>query len=334
MWDFSVGKTLAIMMRTMPFILFRMAVFFGIALAYIVSTGACGGFGWLLGRLFSTDPGGWGVWGGIFGFGFVSAALYWLREWILWHVQAGHIAVMVEALAGRELPNGQGQIAYAATVVKDRFGESNVLFLVDQLVKGVIAVITGLVSFLGSFVPMQQVQGLINFVNAVISYSLRFLAPVVLAHNIAIRSENPWETSRHAVVLYAQNYWTFLKNALWLVLFSYALTILIFVVMIVPIGAIAAFFPGDLAIWGVILALVFAISFKAAILDPFAICAMIQVFQKATAGQTPDPAWDAKLASASAKFRQLGEKAVAWVRGGPSAPAAPTALASDGRAAM
>ncbi|WP_269065726.1 hypothetical protein [Rhizobium sp. C1] len=39
MWDFDVGRTIGIMARTMPFILLRMAVSFGIALAYIAGTG-------------------------------------------------------------------------------------------------------------------------------------------------------------------------------------------------------------------------------------------------------------------------------------------------------
>lgn len=39
MWDFNIGQALSLMMRTTPFILFRAAVYFGIALAYILVTG-------------------------------------------------------------------------------------------------------------------------------------------------------------------------------------------------------------------------------------------------------------------------------------------------------
>ena len=52
-------------------------------------------------------------WGGIVGFGLVSLALYWIREYILYIVKAGHIAVMVHLIDGRDVPGGQGQIAYA-----------------------------------------------------------------------------------------------------------------------------------------------------------------------------------------------------------------------------
>ncbi len=39
MWDFDIGGTIGIMARTMPFILLRMAVYFGITQAYIAGTG-------------------------------------------------------------------------------------------------------------------------------------------------------------------------------------------------------------------------------------------------------------------------------------------------------
>lgn len=39
MWDFDIGRTIGIMARTMPFILLRMAVCFGMTLAYIAGTG-------------------------------------------------------------------------------------------------------------------------------------------------------------------------------------------------------------------------------------------------------------------------------------------------------
>jgi hypothetical protein len=39
MWDFDIGRSVSIMMRTWPFIVFRMIVYFGITLAYIMATG-------------------------------------------------------------------------------------------------------------------------------------------------------------------------------------------------------------------------------------------------------------------------------------------------------
>ena len=37
MWDFSIGKTIGILLRTMPFIIMRLLIYFAITLAFIGS---------------------------------------------------------------------------------------------------------------------------------------------------------------------------------------------------------------------------------------------------------------------------------------------------------
>ena len=88
------------------------------------------------------------------GFGLVSLVLYWMREYILYMVKAGHIAVMVHLIDGRDVPDGQGQIAYARQVVTERFAEANMLFVLDQLIKGAIGAITGLIGGIAAFLPI------------------------------------------------------------------------------------------------------------------------------------------------------------------------------------
>jgi uncharacterized membrane protein YagU involved in acid resistance len=46
MWDFSISRSLGLMGKTLPFIIFRMAVYFGVAVAYVLATGAGAGVGW------------------------------------------------------------------------------------------------------------------------------------------------------------------------------------------------------------------------------------------------------------------------------------------------
>ena len=48
---------------------------------------------------------------------------------------------------------------------------------------------------------------------------------------------------------------------------------------------------------------------KAALVDPLAMAALMQVFFKVTEGQTPDPQWSAKLEGMSDKFKELKDKA-------------------------
>jgi hypothetical protein len=320
MWDFSIARSFAILAATFPFILLRILVFFGITLAYIFATGTGAGFGYGLGRAFTEDAAGPAFWGGIFGFAAVSVALYWIREYILYLVKAGHIAVMVEAYDGRSLPAGQGQISYAKEIVTARFAETNVLFAVDQLVKGVVGAITRLVWSIASFIPIPGLQGLVSFLNAVVRVALTYVDEIILAYDMRVRSENPWSTAQDALVLYAQNNRTIIKNAIWLAIFMYVVAFIVFLLMLAPAAAIVYLFPGGWSNFGFVLALLFAWSFKAAIMEPFAIASLMQVYFRAIEGQTPDPAWRSRLEEISAKFRTLGEKAMDWVRGGrPSA---------------
>ncbi|MBM2713255.1 hypothetical protein JQK88_18940 [Mesorhizobium caraganae] len=313
MWDFEIGRSVSIMIRTWPFIVFRMIVYFGITLAYIVATGSGASVGYGVGHI-STDPDGplsFALWGGIVGIGVVSIALYWIREYILYVVKAGHIAVMVHLIDGRDVPNGQDQIAYAKDVVKERFAEANILFVLDQLVKGAIRAITGLIGGIATFLPIPGLGGLVAFINTVIRLSLTYVDEIILGYNIRINSSSPFETARQGVVLYAQNGKTMVKNAVWLAVIMWGVSFVIFLLMLAPAAAIMWLIPGQLGGWAFVLAILLAWAFKAAFIEPFAIACLMQVYFKTIEGQVPNAEWDQRLAEASSKFRELRDKALA-----------------------
>ena len=154
MWDFSIGQAIGLMLRTLPFVALRAAVYFGIALAYMLATGTGVGLGWGIGAFGDEEFRASSMaWGGIAGFGIMGAVLYWIREYILYIVKAGHIAVLVELIDGKPIPGGRSQIAHASMVVKERFGQASALFALDQIVKGVIRAITGLARGILSILP-------------------------------------------------------------------------------------------------------------------------------------------------------------------------------------
>lgn len=311
MWDFSFGRALGLMRRTLPFVLLRMAIYFGITLGYILVTGIGAGVGWGIGGFGDTDfRATTTAWGGIAGFGIFGAVMYWAREYILYIVKAGHVAVLVELIDGKPLPEGRSQIAHATTVVKDRFPQASLLFALDQLVKGVIRAITGLVRGILTILPIPGAQQLSRLLLAFLRVAVGFIDEVILAYAIRTRSDNAWMSAREALVLYGQNYKTMLKNAAWLALFVYGLSIVVFLVMLAPAAFVVYLIPGAWAAGGVIFALLFAWSVKAALLEPLAITCMMQVYFKAIEGQQPDPEWDAKLEQMSDKFRKLKDRAL------------------------
>jgi len=329
MWDFSVGRALSLMFQTLPFVLLRMAVYFGAALAYVLVTGAGAGIGWGIGGF---GDGGFQasatLWGGVIGFGIVGAVMYLAREYVLYIVKAGHIAVLVKLLDGEQMPEGRSQVAYARQEVTKRFAQASVLFGVDQLVKGVLRAITGLVRGIMSILPIPGAKQFVSIIHAFLRIAVGFIDEVILAYAIRTKSDNAWASAQTGLVLYAQNYKPMLKNAAWLALIVYGLSFVVFLVMLAPAALAVYLIPGAWSAGGIVFALIFAWAVKAALLEPFAITCMMEVYFRTIAGQAPDPAWEAKLDSLSAKFTKLKEKARTYQP--PRATPEATATASTG----
>ncbi len=322
MWDFSLTDAMRAVLRTAPFILLRLAVYVAIAIALILITGFGAGVGYTAGRMNHGHDGA--LWGGIAGFVLVAGLLRLAREYILYLVKAGHIAVLVELYDGNPVPSGEGQIRYGAQFVRTHFAESSVLFGVDLLIKAVLRALINMVNRIAMFLPIPGLAQLLRLAEAVVRISLTYVDELILAYLIRTRTANPWETAREGLVLYAQNYKHFLKNALWLSLFLWLLTAAMFAALLVPGGALAAALPGHNAWWGIAFAFVLAWSLKVALLEPLAIAALMQVFFKTIEGQRPDPQWEDRLNAASARFRELGEKAANWIPRPSAPPSSPT----------
>ena len=83
MWDFSIGRTLGLMGQTLPFLAFRVIVYFGVALAFVLATGVGAGVGWGVGAFGDADIGGGSTaWGGLIGFALVAGTIFFLREYL------------------------------------------------------------------------------------------------------------------------------------------------------------------------------------------------------------------------------------------------------------
>lgn len=329
MWDFSLRQSMSLLARTMPFILLRCAVYFGITLAYIVMTGIGAGIGYGIGGLGNEGfQAGGALWGGLAGFALTGGILFFLREYILYTVKAGHIAVMVQLLDEGELPVGKSQIAYASKIVKNRFAQTNVLFALDLLIKGVVNAITGLVQGIGNILPIPGVNQVMGIVKAFLRIAVGLVDEVILAYIIRTNSQNPWLSSRAALVLYGQNATAMLKNAAWLTLIVYGVSFVVFLIMLVPAAALAYFMPGSWSAASVIFALLFAWAIKSALIEPFAIACLLQAYFHVTAGQSPNPEWEARLDQISSKFKELKDKASTWKQ-----PNTDTASSSDMAAA-
>lgn len=308
MLDFRTGQIFGLLLRTAPFLLLRIAVYVGITLAYVLAVGIGGGLGALFGSIGGNTGGGAGF-GGIIGFVIVSGILFWARRYLLYLVNAGHIAVLVEMLDGKQVPAGSNQIGYGTSIVKQHFATASILFGLHQLVRGILNVFNRVTVSIASWLPIPGLDVIVKLIDKIINTSLANLDMVILAQILRRHADNPWAIARDSTVLYAQNYKGVLKNAVFLTFTVWALTLLLWIGVGAPIAAAVHFFHMQAGIWTLVLALIAALSIKAALIDPFATVALIQVYDKITAGQQPDPQWTAKLESVSGKFRELTDRA-------------------------
>jgi len=321
MIDFRLGEAIALLKKTAPFLLFRFLVYFGITLAYVLAVGLGAGIGAVIGMA-AKEVAGWAFWGGFAGFGLVSGVLFLAREYLLYLVKAGHITVLVQAFDGKTLPEGEQQVRQAIAEVKGRFTQSSLLFGLDQLIKGVLKGIHGLLQGLARVLPIPGLEALANYLAKVIELSLTYVDEVILAWIIRTNAENPWAAARDALVLYAQNYGAMIRNAAFLALVVWGATFLIFLLALLPTVGLFMLFPGDMGLWALVISVVAALALKAALIEPLAMTATMQVFFKVIEGQEPNPEWVGKLEQANAQFRELGDKARAFVAPRPATESA------------
>lgn len=231
------------------------------------------------------------------------------RHYFLYLLKAGHVAVMAEYLQNGKLPEGQSQIAFGKAQVTSRFTNVSGMFVVGELVSGVVAVITKTVEGIMSYIPVESLQQLTKIISAVVKMATSYIDEAILARAFIEKDKNIFEVGKEGTILYAMAAKPILFNAAGLALFSWAATAL-FVGLFTPVGyAINFFLPASISWVGVVAVFIFAYLAKITFCDTFALATTIVAFHEETKALKPDPAWDARLSSVSDKFRELSAKA-------------------------
>lgn len=306
MWDFRLCSAIGLALKTLPFIALRLAVLGAVALTYIlaISIGAIlGSLIWASQIVFSGA-----FTGGFIGFMLVSVGLYFARSYLFYMVKAAHISVLLAMMDGQTIP-ARNQITYGIDAVKKRFGVTAVLFGIDMLIRGVLRALFGTINVFSAALPVPMMQNLVRLAENVVRLSLTYVDEVILAYLIRHEDDNPWAAGQDGLVLYAQNYPRLLKNAAWLAVFLWLATTILFVFLVMMAAVALSAFSATVAAWGMVAAFVLAWAIKRAVFETVAIAALMQVYFVTTAGQSPDPAWKARLERTTEKFRKLGQSA-------------------------
>ncbi len=307
--DPSLTAAFGLLMQSLPYALMRLAILFGASVAGIVwLCVAFGGAAWLGTHIASAF--GW-VWliACILGTGFLWGTVL---RYVLNLIECGHVAVLTELITKGSVGNGsESMFAYGKRVVIERFGQVNVLYGLNMLVRGVLGAFHRTLDFVADLLPIPGLETLSSLVNIVLRAATRYLDKVIFSYNLARGDENPWRSSQEGLIYYAQNAKPILKTAIWVVILERVLTFLLWVVLMVPAGLVTLILPESVRETGglvtVIIAALFAASLRASFLKPLFLIMMMVRFHSAAEGQAINEAWDARLSQISDKFRELGQ---------------------------
>jgi hypothetical protein len=309
--NLKLGRAWSILMQTKTYLVYRAAVYGALAAGVLVYLGFLGLIGAIFGGgaavvLFLVTL----VGGSMLGLGQLAG------EYLLYMLKAGHVALVTEIIEKGRLPPGVSQTSWAQGRVLGLVKEVSVLALVDQFVRGIIRFIHREVLGLSALLPIRGLEGAAQGVSRIIQLSLTFVDESMLAYAFKTENPNVFEASKTGIILYCQCWEGILKNAVVLAVVGYVLTALLFLAFAMPFGAIALLLPTQ---WATVrfalfmVALLLAVSVKMVLYNPLACTATILTFFEESKGMEPSHEWEARLADASEKFRELQAKAVAFV---------------------
>ncbi len=303
-----------LMMKTLPYAMTRYAILLAYSVITIVWLIATFGVGAFLGNAVHPWMGlAWMVGGlGLYGY------LWWFMvRYFLYLLKAGHIAVLTELITKGSIGNGQeGMFSYGKRIVTNRFGEVNISFAVDALIKGVVNMFNRTLDFIANLLPIPGLNSLAAIVRAVMRAATSYVDETIFSYNLARGDENPWRSSKDALIYYAQNSNEILKTAVYVVILDKVLTAFVWVVMLAPAFLLLKILPESWAPGGFIAAFVIsallASNVRQAFLKPMFLVMVMTKFHVIVRNQAINMEWDSRLSGISAKFQTMKDKMLAY----------------------
>jgi hypothetical protein len=307
------GTAVSLVMRTLPYALVRFAILVAFTIGTVIWFALTFGGA----ALFSAKIHPWvGV-----GWLIVGVAAYGWTWWIviryaLYLIKAGHIAVLTELMTKGSLDNGAtGMFDYGRRVVTARFGEVNVLFAIDLLIRGVVRAFNRTLDWVSHLIPLPGLQSVVAIVNAVVKAATTYIDETIFSYDLARGDENPWRSGKDALIYYAQNSVEILKTAVYVVVLDKVLTVVIWAAMLMPAFLMLAVLPASAKpggfIGGLVIAALFASNVRQAFLKPIFLVMVMAKFHTVVRNQPINAEWDARLSGVSSKFREIKDKAAA-----------------------
>lgn len=306
--DHGLMTAMGLLMRSLPYALAR----FGILLAYSV---ACviwivvtfGGAAWLSTHV----AGAFGlVW---FLMCAIGVGWFWgtVLRYALHLLACGHVAVLTELIIHGQVGNGtESMLTYGKRIVTQRFGEVNILFGFNMLVRGILNAFHRTLDWIDQMIPIPGLESLASLVNIILRAATRYLDKVILSYNLARNDGDPWTGAREGLVYYAQNAKPILITSVWIVIWDRILSFVLWILLLAPAGLITVMLPASVRQSGgivtVLIAILLAATLRSAFIKPLFLIMMMVRFHALAENQPINQDWDNRLSSVSDKFRTLG----------------------------
>jgi hypothetical protein len=318
----SLFSAIGLLMRTLPYALVRFAISLAFAIACIVWLTITIGGAAVAGRFIAP----------VFGVGWfitciVAAGWFWgaVLRYVMHLIECGHIAVLTELIVHGRVGNGnESMFAYGKRIVVERFGEVNVLFAMNLLVRGVVNAVHSTIEGIGRLLPIPGLEAIGNLVTAIFRAATRYMDKVIFSYNLASGDPNPWRGAQQGLVYYAQDAKPLLKQAVWIVVLEHVLSVVLWLALLIPAAAVTAILPHDVRNVGAVvtigIAALFALAARGAFLKPVFLIMVTVRFHELVEHQPINQEWVARLDQLSTKFRDLGQKAETFVSPSAVAP--------------
>ncbi|MFM8333724.1 MAG: hypothetical protein ACKN9T_18775 [Candidatus Methylumidiphilus sp.] len=306
MWNFNLLAATRTVEAAMPFLLYRMAVCLGLAVASLLA--ALAGAGTLIAfASFSSKPGSVGGLGALLGLAGLVYVLRRFRGPLFFNIEAGHLALLAELAKTGKLPQGKAQLDLARQRAAEVFPAASGFVELDGEVKEVLRDLTGRhCPVLGKITNKALADQFLWVAGRVAQTS----APALLSLCFVAEAGHAWGAARAGLILHQRHFDLLSKNRQFLLAFEVLGLVTGYLAMLYPVDSAAAMLPVDIGVWRTVFALIFAWSLKASFVDPIATTALAGLYFDLAKQEPADSAAEAQqLAAHSAAFRRIAEKA-------------------------
>jgi hypothetical protein len=306
--DHGLVTAIGLLARSLPYALARFGILLACSIACIIwIVVTFGGAAWLGTHVAAAFGLVWFV-ACVVGIGWFWGSVL---RYALHLVACGHVAVLTELITRGQVGNGtESMLSYGKRIVLQRFGEVNILFGFNMLVRGILNAFHQTLDWIDQMIPIPGLESLSNLVSLILRAATRYLDKVLLSYNLARNDSDPWTGAREGLVYYAQNARPILMTSVWIVIQERVLSFVLWILLLAPAGAITVMLPAGVrqssGLVTVLIAVLLTGTLRSAFIKPLFLIMIMVRFHALTENQPINQEWDARLASVSDKFRNLG----------------------------